>query len=212
MMKDIFLSGIQWSWKWTQADLLMEKFPGQFKYFETWSILRALSSNDNAIWNYIRNTLETWWLIKDDVTVAVFNVFLQTVEKWDRLLVDWVLRKVEQTQKICAEMQRAWREFLVLHFDLPDEIVYERLALRIVCGECWNNSKWWIEGWICDKCWWKLIRRSDDVNLEAIKARIQAFHDDTEPWLRRVEEQWCLIHIDWNRGVDEIFKDVLTYV
>lgn len=70
------------------------------------------------------------------MTVAVFNVFLQTVENGDRLLIDGVLRKLYQTQKICELMQKSGREFVVLHFDLPDEVVYQRLAGRIVCKEC----------------------------------------------------------------------------
>jgi len=74
-MKDIFLSGIQWSWKGTQADLLMEKFSNKFKYFETWEILRTLSSTDNAIGNYIRKAVESGELIKDEVTVAIFMYF-----------------------------------------------------------------------------------------------------------------------------------------
>jgi hypothetical protein len=41
---------------------------------------------------------------------------------------------------ICEEMQKAGREFVVLHFDLPDEVVYHRLASRIVCGKCGNNA------------------------------------------------------------------------
>ena len=211
-MKDIFLSWIQGSWKGTQADLLMEKFPNKFKYFETWGILRALSSNDNAIWNYIKHTLDTWGLIKDDVTVAVFNVFLQTVEKWDCLLIDGILRKLYQTQKICELMQRSGREFIVLHFDLPDDVVYKRLAWRIVCGDCGNNANWWVVGWVCEKCGWKLIRRVDDSNIDAIKTRIEAFHTDTEPWLKWVEDNGWLVHIDANRWVDEIFDDVLKYV
>ena len=211
-MKDIFLSWIQWSWKWTQADMLMSEFPNKFKYFETGGILRALSSNDNAIWNYIKSTLDSGWLIKDDVTVAVFNVFLQTVDKKDRLLVDWVLRKFEQTQKVCKAMQNVWREFIVLHFDLPDEIVYQRLASRIVCNKCWNNSHWWFIGWSCEKCWWELVRRSDDSNIDAIKTRIEAFHNETEPWLKWVEDNWRLVHIDWNRWVEEIYNDVVQYV
>jgi len=36
-------------------------------------------------------------------------------------------------------MQKSGREFVVLRFDLPDEVVYQRLAGRIVCGECGNN-------------------------------------------------------------------------
>ena len=210
-MKDIFLSWIQWSWKWTQADLLMEKFPGKFKYFETWEILRTLSSTDNAIWNYIRNAVESWDLIKDEVTVAIFNVFLQTVEEWDVLLMDWVLRKMWQTQMICEEMQKAGREFVVLHFDLPDEVVYHRLASRIVCGKCGNNANWWEVWWKCDKCGWELIRREDDSNIEAIKTRIEAFHNETEPGLKWVEENGWLVHIDANRWVDEIFEDVVKY-
>ena len=211
-MKDIFLSWIQGSGKWTQADLLMKRFPNQFKYFETWGILRALSSNDNAIWNYIKHTLDTGWLIKDDVTVAVFNVFLQTVEKWERLLIDGVLRKLYQTQKVCELMQKAGREFVVLHFDLPDEVVYERLASRIVCGSCGNNAHGWVVGWKCEKCGWELIRRVDDSNIEAIKTRIEAFHNETEPGLKWVEENGWLVHIDGNRWVDEIYQDVLKYV
>ena len=72
--------------------------------------------------------------------MAVFNVFLQTVEQGEHLLVDGVLRKLHQTQKICELMQKSGREFVVLHFDLPDEVVYERLASRIVCGKCGNNA------------------------------------------------------------------------
>ena len=167
-MKDIFLSGIQWSWKGTQADLLMEKFSNKFKYFETWEILRTLSSTDNAIGNYIRKAVESGELIKDEVTVAIFNVFLQTVEKRDVLLMDWVLRKLWQTQAICKEMQKAGG--------------------------------------------WELIRREDDSNIEAIKTRIEAFHNETEPGLKWVEENGWLVHIDANRGVEEIFEDVLKYV
>jgi len=211
-MKDIFLSWIQWSGKWTQADLLMERFPNKFKYFETWWILRALSSNDNAIGNYIRNAVESWDLIKDEVTIAIFNVFLQTVNQWDTLLVDWVLRKMWQTQAICKEMQKAGREFVVLHFDLPDEIVYQRLASRIVCRKCGNNANWGKVWWKCNKCGGELIRREDDSNIEAIKNRIEAFHKETIPWLQWVEKNWWLIHIDANRWVEEIFNEIKKYI
>jgi len=212
MMKDIFLSWIQWSWKWTQANLLLKHFPNRFKYFETWEILRTLSSTDNAIWNYIRNALDTWVLIKDWVVVELFKVFLQTIEEGDCLLLDWVLRKMWQTKLICEEMKKFGRDFIVLHFDLPDEIVYERLASRVVCWKCWNNSNWWNVDWICEKCWWKLMRREDDLNIEAVKRRIEAFHKETQPSLDWIEENGWLVHINANRWVDEIFQDVLKYV
>ena len=211
-MKDIFLSWIQGSGKWTQADLLLERFPNKFKYFETWGVLRALAWTDNAIWNYLKDAIEAWLLIKDEVVVAIFNVFLQTVESWDTLLLDWVLRKLWQTQAICEQMKKAGREFVVLHFDLSDEIVYQRLASRIVCWKCGNNANWGVIWWKCEKCGGDLIRREDDMNVEAIRTRIDAFHRETEPGLKWVEWNWWLVHIDANRGVEEIFEDVIKYV
>jgi transcription initiation factor IIE alpha subunit len=34
---------------------------------------------------------------------------------------------------------------------------------------------------VCEKCGGELIRREDDSNIEAIKTRIEAFHNETEP-------------------------------
>lgn len=211
-MKNIFLSGIQWSGKWTQADLLMEKFPNKFKYFETWVVLRTLAWTDNAIWNYLKSTIESWWLIKDEVVVALFNVFLQTVEKEDCLLMDWVLRKLWQTKAICQKMQEVGRDFIVLHFDLEDDVVYQRLASRVICGKCGNNGMWWKVSWICDKCGWVLVHREDDLNMDAVKKRIDSFHSETEPCLKWLEENGWLVHIDANRSAEEIFEDVMKYV
>ena len=121
-------------------------------------------------------------------------------------------RNHQSTQKICELMQKAGREFVVLHFDLPDEIVYERLSSRIVCWKCGNNANGGVVDWVCEKCGWKLIRREDDSNIDAIRTRIEAFHNETELWLKWVEENGWLIHVDGNRSVDEIYQDVMKYV
>jgi adenylate kinase family enzyme len=44
-----------------------------------------------------------------------------------------------------------------------------------------------------------LLRREDDSNIEAVKTRIEAFHSETEPGLKWVEENGWLVHIDANR-------------
>jgi len=57
-MKDIILAGIQGSGKGTQI-----------AYFETGNILRALMSNENAIGNYLRETVNSGHLVKDDIII-----------------------------------------------------------------------------------------------------------------------------------------------
>ena len=43
------------------------------------------------------------------------------------------------------------------------------------------------------------MRREDDLNIEAVKRRIEAFHKETQPSLDWIEENGWLIHIDANR-------------
>lgn len=58
MLKDIVLFGAQGSGKGTQAKKLVDHFIGQYRYFESGAILRALESNDNAIGSYIKVLME----------------------------------------------------------------------------------------------------------------------------------------------------------
>ena len=68
-MKDIILAGIQGSGKGTHAQKLLEKYGNQIAYFETGNILRALMSNENAIGNYLRETVNSGHLVKDDIII-----------------------------------------------------------------------------------------------------------------------------------------------
>lgn len=65
---------------------------------------------------------------------------------------------------------------------------------------------------MCEKCGWILVRREDDINIDAVKMRIESFHKETQPSLDWVEENGWLVHINAERSVEEIFEDVLKYV
>ena len=58
----------------------------------------------------------------------------------------------------------------------------------------------------------RYLNNGGNSNIEAIKTRISAFHKDTMPWLKWVEEQGWLVHIHADRSVEEIFNDVVKYI
>ena len=80
-MKNILLFGIQWAWKWTQASLILDKFADEYSYFEAGNILRALKSTDNALWNYMKKTIDKWNLVDDGIIVALLEAYFLTIEK-----------------------------------------------------------------------------------------------------------------------------------
>lgn len=57
-LKDLVLFGAQGSGKGTQARMLEEHFIGQYRYFESGAVMRALESNDNAIGAYVKTGME----------------------------------------------------------------------------------------------------------------------------------------------------------
>ena len=74
----------------------------------------------------------------------------------------------------------------MIDFDVPDEIMVERLIKR---GETSG--------------------RQDD-NEETIRARLTTYREATVPVAKHYHEQGKLVSIDANRSVDEVFADVTS--
>ena len=75
---------------------------------------------------------------------------------------------------------------LVIDFDVPDEVMVQRLIKR---GETSG--------------------RQDD-NEETIRARLQTYREATVPVAEYYEKQNKLVKIDANRDVEQVFADVTT--
>jgi adenylate kinase family enzyme len=74
-MKNIILSGIQWSGKWTLAKLLLDHMGDKVKYFEAGGMLRILQSKPNAVGEYIGSLIDHGNFIPDAFMVKLFELF-----------------------------------------------------------------------------------------------------------------------------------------
>jgi adenylate kinase len=208
-MKDIILAGIQGCGKGTQAQLLLNKYWDKIAYFETWNILRALMSNDNAIGDYLKDTVNSWRLVSDNIITWLFKLFLETVEN-KTILWDWNLRKIWQTKGILKEFEKKWKKPLVIQLEIPEEEVYKRLATRKMCKNCGEIHSTALTPNIkkCSECWWELYVRNDDADIKAIKTRIMEYNEETVPALEYIESLGLLKKIDWMQDTDKIFKQI----
>jgi len=213
-MKDIILAGISASGKWTQSQKLLEYFWDKMKYFETWWILRALQSNDNAIWNHLRDITANGLLVKDEIVSGLFWVFLETLWDDDIVLADGCMRKIWQSKEIVRLLEQKNRKFVVIELVIPEEEVYTRLSNRITCKTCGANFNISLHGEVnkCLECWWEVYRRNDDINQNAIKNRIDAYHDNIVPSLEMLDKMWYLVKVDAMLSADEIFQKILEII
>lgn len=206
-MKNILLFGIQWAWKWTQASLILDKFADEYSYFEAGNILRALKSTDNALWNYMKKTIDKWNLVDDGIIVALLEAYFLTIEKWQSWLIDWFPRKLGQMYLFLSIIKRMDKDFSAILYDLSEEEAIKRLTWRRVCKSCGSIYNILIDPGLqsCKKCWSELIQRTDDTP-EFIKQRIKLYWEETAPVISHFEKLWKLIKIDATKTSDEIFQ------
>ncbi|MFC2495281.1 MAG: adenylate kinase family protein [Candidatus Absconditicoccaceae bacterium] len=208
-MKDIILAGIQASGKGTQAQKLLEKYGNQIAYFETGNILRALMSNENVIGNYLRETVNSGRLVKDEIVIGLFKVFLETLDD-KGLLGDGSLRRIGQTKGILDALLERGRKPLVIQLEIPEEEVYKRLAQRKMCKNCGTIHSMLIDGEVekCKKCGGELYVRADDADQSAIANRIAEYQKETVPALEYVASLGLLVKIDGMQTIDAIFAQI----
>lgn len=184
MKKDIILFGIQWSGKGTQADLLLQKLSG-YQYFEPGNILRALKSNDNVLWEHIRDSIREGKMVDDAVVFGLFDIYLHLLKKNEYMLVDWFLRTEHQLHYFLNEMYLNKRDFVWVFFDLPKEVAIERLLARA-------KKEW----------------REDD-NIKSIETRLDIYYKETKPVIDFFENKWRLIVVDANTNIEDCFDELL---
>ncbi len=185
MKKDIVLFGIQGSWKWTQADLLMKRLQG-FLYFEPGQIFRALKSNDNVFWLHIKDRMDQWKLVDDAVTFGIFDIYKHLLHPWEYMLVDWFMRTLEQMYYFLNQEYVSKRDFIWIHYNLKKEEAIERLLMRS-----------------------KIENRKDDTE-KSITTRLDIYERETKPVIDYLDSLGKIIHINAHQSIEDIYNQTIS--
>ncbi len=208
-MKDIILLWIQWCWKRTQALNILNCFWNDFLYFDAWEVLRNLKIMNNPLWNYIKDTIDKWFLVDASFICSIFDLFTVVLWKQQSMILDWFPRNLEQAFIFADRMKKLKRDFKVIYLDLSHDEAIKRLSSRKICKSCWSVYNIIIDGDIkeCKKCNWVVAQREDD-KPEIISKRLELYEEETLPAINYFKKIWKLSFIDANRSEKEIFEDI----
>ena len=97
----------------------------------------------------------------------------------------------------------------VIDIEVPDEVIVTRMSGRRVCEKCGRpyhteSLKPKVEG-ICDDCAGALVQRKDD-HPDTVKARLEIYHNETEPLKGYYEKQGKLFVVEGQNSVEETTK------
>ncbi len=213
-MKNIIFIAPPAAGKGTQSSLIEEKY--NLPHISTGDILREVSKEDSEIGSYLRETLSSGSLVKDEIMYDLIENRLSKEDCNNGYILDGFPRNVEQAKKYDEILKRLNQELgYVIVLEIDEKILEKRITGRRICEKCgavYNlnaaSQQPKIES-TCDQCGGRLQQRNDD-NVESFKNRYQQYVEKTEPLLDYYKQQGVLYVVNGNGTVDEVQQQIIN--
>ena len=211
-MKNIMFIAPPAAGKGTQAELVVEKY--NIPHISTGDILREISKEDSEIGNYVKETLASGKLVKDEITYQLIEDRLSKDDCKNGFIIDGFPRNLDQAYEYDKILEKLGYEVgNVILINIDKKTLEKRITGRRLCEKCnaiYNindeKSSPKVES-VCDECGGKLYQRTDD-NLEAFETRYAMYQEKTEPIIDHYRKQNVLKEVDGNDTVENIFNKI----
>ena len=203
----LILLGAPGAGKGTQAEILCKEL--NIPTISTGNILRAAIKNGTPTGLKAKAFMDEGKLVPDEVIIGIIHERLAEEDCSNGYILDGVPRTIAQAEA----MEKAGIVFdHVISIEIADETIVNRMGNRRVCEDCGASYHLVavppkVEG-VCDKCGGKLIQRKDDAP-ETVKARLDVYHQETEPLKGFYAERGLLRSVDDQPSVAETSKGIL---
>lgn len=212
MKREIIMVGPPASGKGTQTEKL-KKLTG-LVHADTGAMLRAAVKSGTEEGIIAGRCMDNGQLVPIETVGKIIKKRLSEDDCKDGFILDGYPRSIEQAQKledILKEVNEGRDDvkFTVAYFDIPSDILLERIVNRVSCPKCgaiYNLKTMTLkEAGKCDECGTKLVKRSDDTE-EVAQKRFSTYFEQTEPVLKFYEDRGTLVKIDAKGSIDEVFE------
>ena len=153
-------------------------------------------------------------LVSDDIVVPIVMEYLQRPECREQgFVLDGFPRTLAQAGALDGVL--ADRDLVldaVLEMQVDDGLLVDRITGRFTCAACGanyhdQNLRPKVDG-VCDKCGGGEFKRRSDDNAETVRARLSAYHAQTEPLLPFYREKGILRSVDGMADIDEVWRQL----
>lgn len=203
-MKIIFF-GPQGSGKGTQAELLAKKF--NIPAISTGAIYRQEIAKKTKLGKIAVKYLNKGILAPSNFTNEIMGKRLKKMDCKKGFILDGYPRDLIQAKFL----DKTFKVDYVIEIVLSIKECLKRFSGRqnCICGAVYhlkfNPPK---KKGICNKCGKELFVREDE-KPEAIKKRLQIYHQTTKPLLGEYQKRGILIKINGNQSIKEVYKEII---
>lgn len=210
-MLNIILMGLPGAGKGTQAEKIKEKY--QIPHISTGDMFRSSIKEGTVLGKKAQSFMDQGALVPDEVTIGIVEERLQKDDCQHGFLLDGFPRTIAQAEALQEILNKLDTTLdYVLHVNVPDENLVERLSGRRTCPTCgrtyhiiYNPP---VKEGVCDKDGTELIQRTDD-EPDMVKKRLDVNKEQTKPLLDFYEEKGYLVTVNGDQDIDNVFQDIV---
>lgn len=206
--------GLPGAGKGTQAEKISNEY--RIPHISTGDMFRLAIKEGTPLGKKAKEFMDQGELVPDEVTIGIVEDRLKKDDCANGFLLDGFPRTIAQAEALQTLLSNLEKTIdHVLHINVPEEKLVERLTGRRICPTCgatyhvlYNPPK---EEGICDRDGSRLIQREDD-KAETVKNRLAVNLKQTQPLLDFYKERGYLQTIDGDRDINEVFQDVRSVI
>ncbi|MBS7659012.1 MAG: adenylate kinase [Candidatus Bathyarchaeia archaeon] len=153
-------------------------------------------------------------LIPDE---KILEILKNRVSKSD-CVKGFILDGYPRTIKQAEDLSKIANIDIVVNLNVPDEVIIERLAYRLICRNCGAiyNEKTLKpkKPGVCDKCGGPLYKREDD-KPEVIKERLKVYREKTQPLINFYKKTGLLVEVKTEKidaSPEEVANEILKVI
>jgi len=205
-MLNIVLFGPPGAGKGTQAQRMMDATG--LPQVSTGDMLRAAVKAQTVVGLEAKKYMDAGALVPDQVIIDLIEDRLKEDDAKNGVMFDGFPRTVPQAEALAQIVDVS----IVLAIDVPDERIVERICGRYSCGKCgavYHDTFNPLPKTGCECGSFVEKRRADDTE-ETVKARLDAYHQQTSPLADYYRDAGLFAVVDGDRDIDLITTDLLA--
>jgi adenylate kinase len=157
--------------------------------------------------------MEFGGLVSDDLIIAMISSRIDQDDCKKGFILDGFPRTTPQAEALDTMLtEKGLKIEHVIEMKVDDEAMVKRITGRFTCAECGAGyhdefQKPEKED-VCDQCGGADFTRRDDDNAETVRARLQAYHEQTAPILSYYKEKGTVKSIEGMATIDEVTEQL----
>lgn len=210
---NLILLGPPGAGKGTQAKKMIDAL--QIPQISTGDILRAAVKDGTAMGIEAKKYMDAGDLVPDSVVIGIIDDRLKEDDCVKGFILDGFPRTVDQARSLAEMLEKGGRKIdHVVSIEVPDADLLARLTGRWMCTcgasfhKIFNPSK---VDEVCDLCGANLYQRDDDKE-DAIKVRLENYHNQTAPLIDFYSSRSLLRSIPGTGSPDDIYTAIMAVI